>query len=300
MKKKILIIGGTGFFGYHLSKFFKKKKYLVTSLSKNSPLKKRRLRKIKYIYADISKQKELKMLSKKKFHYVINCGGYVDHVNKTLTFKNHYLGCKNLVNFFKNKDLKLFIQIGSSSEYGAMKSPQPEIKLGKAKTIYGKSKLAASKFLMSNQKNIFPFVILRFYQLFGPKQDDNRFIPFVIKSCLEDKKFPCSKCTQFRDFLYVDDAIKAVSSCLENIENVKGKIINIGYGKPINLKKIINYIIKKIGKGSPNYGEIKVRSDEINRLYPNLENAKNLLKWKPTITFKTGINRTIKYFKQNV
>lgn len=299
MKKNILIIGGTGFLGYHLSKFFKKG-YFVTSLSKNRPQRRRRLKKIKYIYADISKQKELKILNKKKFHYVINCGGYVDHVNKQLTYKNHYLGCKNLINLLKNTDLKLFIQIGSSSEYGATRSPQSETTLGKAKTIYGKSKLAASKFLMSSKNNTFPFVILRFYQLFGPNQDSNRFIPFVIKSCLEDKKFPCSKCTQDRDFLYIDDAIKAVSKCLENIKNVKGKIINVGYGKPINLKKIINYITKKIGKGTPNYGEIKLRSDEINKLYPYLNNARVLLKWRPTITFEKGINKTIKYFKQNV
>ena len=79
----------------------------------------------------------------------------------------------------------------------------------------------------------------------------------------------------------------------------KRKIINVGYGKPINLKKIINYITKKIGKGTPNYGEIKFRSDEINKLYPYLNNARVLLKWRPTITFEKGINKTIKYFKQN-
>ena len=66
MKKNILIIGGTGFLGYHLSKFFKKD-YFVTSLSKNRPQRRRRLKKIKYIYADISKQKELKILNKKNF-----------------------------------------------------------------------------------------------------------------------------------------------------------------------------------------------------------------------------------------
>ena len=66
MKEKILIVGGTGFFGYHLSKFFRNY-YQVTSLSKNKPLKKRKLSKIKYTYADISKKKQLLFLKKKKF-----------------------------------------------------------------------------------------------------------------------------------------------------------------------------------------------------------------------------------------
>ena len=66
MKKKILIVGGTGFIGYHLAKKSLKKGLLVTSLSSKKPKQLRRLAKVKYILCDISKKKKSKKKSRKK------------------------------------------------------------------------------------------------------------------------------------------------------------------------------------------------------------------------------------------
>ena len=59
MKKHILIIGGTGFIGYHMADFLIKKNYQVLSISRSKPKRKRKLKKVKYIYVDISKKKLL-------------------------------------------------------------------------------------------------------------------------------------------------------------------------------------------------------------------------------------------------
>ena len=53
-KKSILIAGGTGFLGYHLSKKALKKKYLVSVISTKKPAKHRKLNRVKYILCDIS------------------------------------------------------------------------------------------------------------------------------------------------------------------------------------------------------------------------------------------------------
>jgi len=124
--KKILIIGGTGFIGYHLAKKSLKKGWRVTSLSSNRPKKIRYLSKVKYIRCDITNKKLLKKSTKDTFDYVVNLGGYVDHSNKKKTFKSHYEGCQNLAQIFLEKKISSFIQIGSSLEYGASKSPQKE------------------------------------------------------------------------------------------------------------------------------------------------------------------------------
>ena len=299
MKKKILIVGGTGFLGYHLCKNFLKLKYNVSSLSKFKPKKIRKLSNIKYFYGDISKKKNIKFLKKKTFDYVVNCGGYVDHVNIKKTLNNHFHGCKNLYEIFIKKKIKTFIQIGSSSEYGFTKSPQREIIKGRPSTIYGKSKLKATNFLISKQKkNKFPFIVLRFYQLYGPYQDNNRFISFVINSCIRNKNFPCSEGKQFRDFLYIDDAVNAIKRGLGN-KNAYGKVINVGYGKSIQLRKIIKIIRKKIKKGKPKFGEISLRVDEPRIVYPNLDRSKEYLNWLPQITFKKGILKTINFYKRN-
>ena len=80
-KNKILIIGGTGFIGYHLAKKCLEKKWEVASISTKSPLKKRYIKNIKYIICDISKKNSIKNKIKEDFDFVINLGGYVDHKN---------------------------------------------------------------------------------------------------------------------------------------------------------------------------------------------------------------------------
>tara|TARA_Y100000996_G_scaffold204419_1_gene160333 strand:- start:431 stop:712 length:282 start_codon:yes stop_codon:yes gene_type:complete len=81
-KKNILIIGGTGFVGFHLAKSCLSKNFNVFSFSISKPKNKRHLKGVKYIFGNIRNKKSLKKLNNYKFNYVVNCGGYVDHINK--------------------------------------------------------------------------------------------------------------------------------------------------------------------------------------------------------------------------
>lgn len=303
MKKRILIVGGTGFIGFHLAKKCLKKNFLVTSLSFSEPKKRRYLKKVKYIQCDISNKNNLKRNIKGNFDYVVNLGGYVNHNEKVRTFNTHYKGCKNLADFFKKKNIISFIQIGSSVEYGSKKSPQSETQnysINKLKSTYGKAKFLATKYLLGLfKKEKFPVTILRLYLVYGPNQEPNRLIPSVINSCLLKKKFPCSNGNQYRDFLYIDDLIKAITSCFGN-SNSLGKIMNIGQGKPKKVKDVIKSINSKIGTGVPEYGKIKFRKDEIKTLYPDIRLVKKILKWKSKISLKKGIDLTIKSYKSHL
>ncbi len=300
MKKKILIIGGSGFIGYHLAKRCLDYKWNVTSISSKKPNIIRKLKKVNYTICDISKINKIKKILKSDYNYVVNLGGYVNHKNKLKTYQSHYLGCKNLCDFFVNKNIDKFVQMGSSIENGKQSSPQKETKNIKYKNVpstYGRSKLKATNYLLKlYKKNKFPGIILRLYLAYGPRQDNNRFIPIIINSCLSNKKFDCSEGKQYRDFIYIDDVVNVIMKSLKS--NIVGEIFNIGTGKPKKIKDIIKKINKLINRGVPSYGKIKMRKDEIMKLYPNINKAKTKLNWNPKISFEKGLKKTLIYYKK--
>ena len=302
MKKKILITGGTGFIGYHLAKKCVRMGWEVTSFSKKKPKPIRTLKEVNYLFGDLTKKKDLKVL-KKKFDYIVNAAGVVDHSSNPKVYKAHYLGCKNLANFFLKKKIKLFLQVGSCVEYGPQKSPQKEDykpKINDLKSMYSKGKLAASKYLMElYDKYRFPVIIFRLYLNYGPNQDFNRFLPVIIDGCIRGKKFPCSSGIQYRSFTFVDDLVRAMVIALKKT-HLSGNVFNIGNNKPVKIKRIVQYIKRYVKKGTPLYGKIKFRKDEIKHLYPNISKAKLLLNWQPKVSFSKGLSRTINYYKSNI
>ncbi len=296
MKDKVLVVGGTGFIGYHVLKNLSKKKYFLYSLSKKKPKKKNRLRNIKYIYCDITKFKDLKKKLNCHFDHIINLSGYIDHSKKKENMNCHFHGCKNLVSVFKKKKIKTFIQVGSSLEYGNQSSPQSENKKCKPRGSYGLSKLKASDFLKSVGKIYdFPYIILRPYQIYGPKQKNNRLIPQTIEACLKNKKFDCSLGLQKRDFLYVGDFVELIKKIFKQIK-LRKEIFNVGSGKPVSVKQIIKMIQSIIGLGKPQFGKITMRKDEINSLYPSIKKSKKKFNWTPKIKLKAGIKKTIQSY----
>ncbi len=216
-KKKILITGGTGFIGYHLAKKCRSLSWDVTSLSTKKPKKNRKLKKVKYIECDITQKRKLNKLSL-DYDYVVNLAGYVDHSHKQKTMRSHFNGCKNLSLLFLQTKIKKFIQIGSSTEYGKIKSPQIENNKNSQKTFsaYSSAKLLSTKFLLNLQKKFnFPVTIIRLYLVYGPNQDNNRVIPITIYNAIQNNNFDCSSGTQYRDFIYIDDVIRAIIATLK-------------------------------------------------------------------------------------
>ena len=174
--KKVLITGGSGFIGFHLAKKCMKLNLEVTSISRNNPPKRRRLKKVQYIKCDLTKKSEVKNKLKKQYDYIFNLSGTVNHNNKKKTFLSHYQVVENLTKRYQNSPPKMFVQLSSSAEYGGISKPPEETLNCKPKSFYGRAKFKSTKYLINLfKKNSFPVVIFRLYQAYGPYQDTNRF-----------------------------------------------------------------------------------------------------------------------------
>ena len=296
--KKILVIGGTGFIGFHVIKEALKRKWKVTSISLTKPNRNRRQKKVKYILLNLTNFKKLKKKINDNYDFVINAAGYnkITSLSESL-FDSHFLGLLNLLKVLKTKKLKKFIQIGSSAEYGKATSPQRENAICLPKTSYAMAKFACTNFLQNyHRNNNFPATILRFFLVYGPNQGKNRVLPEVIEACLKNKKFATTLGNQKCDFCFIDDAIKAIFKTLFTSKS-NGEVINIGYGKPLKIKDSINLVCKLIGKGQPLFGKLKYKKGTNMKLYPDIRKAKKIIGWTPKINFFQGIKKTIETYK---
>ena len=144
----------------------------------------------------------------------------------------------------------------------------------------------------------FPGVALRPFLVYGPGQDEKRFIPQVIKGCLSESPFPTSDGNQVRDFCHVNDAVNAVMLAMLS-DDSNGNIFNVGSGVPITIRSVVEKITNIINKGKPLFGEVSFRPGENMYLYANIDSIHKVLKWKPTVNFDTGIRGVIDWYKKN-
>ena len=294
--KKILVIGGTGFIGFNVCKKAIKKNFTVHSISKKKPKRKRRLKKVKYLIADLTKKNSLEKYDL-SYDYVVNSSGRSffpkNKQEKKKLLNNHYHGMLNLISALNKITLKRFVHIGSSMEYGLIPGPQHENNKCKPSNYYGWVKLKCTVFLKKKfLVEGFPSVVLRVFQVYGPNQQLDKIIPFTALNCKKDDFFKISRGNQLRDFLYIDDLIESIFKSLTN-NKVNGKIINVGYGKPISIRNLVEYIRSIYQKGKPQFGVKKIKHSENLVLYPKLTVAKKILKWSAKISLKSGIKKTI-------
>ena len=297
----ILVIGGTGFIGTNLVKKLLELGSKVTSLSLKRKKNKLTHKNLKHIFCDYTKFDLLKKKINKPFEYVVNLGGYIDHskffAKGRLVIDNHFLSTMNLLSSLRKEKLKRYLHIGTCDEYGSNTSPIKENCKEDPITSYALAKLSSINLLiMLNKTENFPATALRLFLVYGPHQKADRLIPQVINGCLKKKNFPVSKGNQLRDFCYVDDVINAIILSLIK-RRALGEVFNVGSGKPVSVKFIINKISKIIKQGKPQFNRIPFRKNENLKLYPSINKIGRILGWKPKTNLNQGLVKTINYYK---
>lgn len=304
MDTKLLVVGG-GFIGMHIVDSAIARGWLVTIIKFTNSETLVSNPKVNVIRIDISILAELKeKLLDVKYDYIVNCGGYIDH---TLFFlggrkviESHFVGVMNLVSVLDRSTLKSFVNLGSSDEYGNIPAPQMEDNFEIPISPYSFGKLASSRFLqMLFLTERFPATTLRPFLIYGPRQDQKRFLPQVIKGCLNNNTFPVSEGMQIRDFLFVKDFVEAIFMVFES-SKARGEIINIASGLPVTIRGVISTIQRKINSGNPLFGEIKYRIGENMNLHASIDKARQILNWMPLTSLEMGLEATIDYYRNEV
>ena len=308
----VLITGGNGFIGSHLVEFLIKKNFNVISFDRynihnslgwleNSPYKK----KIKFIIGDIrdydSVYKALKGC-KSIIHLAALIGIPYSYISPSAYLKTNVEGTYNVLEASKNLNIQNVIITSTSEVYGtAYKHKLSESDLVNAQSPYAASKIAADQLAISyNLSFNLPVKIIRPFNTFGPRQSFRAVIPTVISQILKKKKIKIGNINATRDFIFVEDLCNAFYK-IHQSQKCVGQIINVGSGKEISIKDLINkinFITSNNIKVNVERKRLRPKGSEVNRLRCNNSKIIKLLKWKNKYSLEKGLVETIKWFEK--
>ncbi len=297
----VLVVGGTGFIGSHLVERLRAQGNFCTTLGVQRANKVVQNLGVPHIVCDLTDFDSLQEhVSEQCFDYVVNLGGYINHNSLSDGAKDifdaHLMGVINLVQALNKKSLRCFIQIGSSDEYGNTAKIKEESAREYPATPYGVAKSMATQYLlMLNQSESLPVVILRPFLVFGPGQKEDRFIPGLISSALNNKIFEMSYGNQVRDFCYVDDIVDGIMMTFSSKVAV-GQIINLASGKGMTVKNMVEEFQAFLPNLKIKFGARKERISDSADSVANVNKAKNLLNWTSTTPLRKGLMKTVEYY----
>jgi len=196
--------------------------------------------------------------------------------------------------------LKCFINTGTCEEYGNGPVPFHEHQRETPVSPYSASKVAATYYCqMMFSAFGMPVTTLRPFLTYGPRQDDDMFIPALITHCLKKRDFRMTEGDQTREFNYVSDIIDAYVRTALRYEVCCGQIINIGNGQEYAVFSVAQKIVEKMGYPIRLLrGTVAKRPGEAVRFFSDYRKARDLLRWHPRVSLDSGLDKTIAWYQE--
>lgn len=314
--KNILITGGAGFIGSHLTDALINERVnkivivdtLFLGRIENLQEAKKKFRQIRFYKKDASNYGIMReIIAKEKISIIYNLATKAlpySFVNPNEAYMINVSIANTLLRLIKEKKYRTLIHFSSSEVYGTSQTiSMSENHPLNPNTPYAAGKAAADLQILTWYK-IFnlDIVIIRPFNTYGPRQNEGHYagvIPVTIKRILFNKK-PILEGdgNQTRDFIYVKDVVRAAIDIYKN-KKTRGCVINIATSKERKIKDIINFINRKLYYR----GGILMkpaRAGDVRRHCANIRLSKSIINFKPIIKFDIGLKQTIDWYKKHL
>ena len=297
---RFLIIGGSGFIGRSLSAKITAMGGSVTLVSRTPMQHDHKIGNARFSVADMSLDEEVARVFSEPYDYVVNALGYVDHspfyAGGMEVIDVHFSSVIKQLKYIQRDTLKRYIYIGSADEYGDQKNKSGETCREQPNSPYSFAKVAAGHLLqMLWHSEKFPATIVRIFLTYGPEQGLNRFIPQVITDAVNGLDIRASPGEQVRDFCYIDDIVDGLIAIMES-DNVSGHTLNLASGQPVKVRDVVDIIAGHFD-ANVDFGARPYRPGEVMYQVADITKIKQLTAWKPKVSLKEGIEKTIKWYR---
>lgn len=209
-------------------------------------------------------------------------------------------GTATVLNAARKADVDTAVVASSSSVYGSTdRLPKVESMESQPESPYALSKYYTEKLaLQFSDLYDLDTAALRYFNIFGPRQDPNgeyaAVIPKFISLMLEDERpVIYGDGNQSRDFTYVDNAVQANILAAEG--DVTGEAFNVGSGGRVTINELVDALNHLLDTDlDPIHSD--PRPGDVRHSHADISKSENLLGYEPQVEFEEGLERTIPYY----
>lgn len=323
-EKTWLITGGNGFIGSHLVEFLLKNNQKVVALDHSSLGKKTNIEAVLETLSPQQRQNltlvegdirdfEVCLKATQGVNYILHQAALAS-ISKSLedpltTTQVNVMGTLALLQAARQNQVDRVVYASSSAVYGDTDDlPPQETEVGIGLSPYGLSKYLTELYAQGfGRWYSLPTVGLRYFNVFGPRQNASGPYPSVIPIWMQSllKGGPCyinGDGLTSRDFCYVDNVVQAnIRAALGEEKAVCGHVFNIGFGQTttlLDLYALLKKALKIETDISPEHRP--ERLGDIKHSRANIDKAKNLLGYVPTHSLEEGLALTAAWAQQSI
>jgi UDP-glucose 4-epimerase len=221
-----------------------------------------------------------------------------------LTHAGCATGTLNVLIAARDAGVKRVVYAASSSAYGDIEAEfKVESMAPRPLSPYAVAKLSAEHYCeVFYHVYKLETVSLRYFNVFGPRQDPNSpysaVIPLFMTAMLADRRPTIyGDGTQSRDFTYIDNVVRGnLLACTVDGARVAGQTMNLACGDRISLLELVSALNRLLGKAvEPVFAE--ARSGDVKHSRADIGKAGRLLGYEPTVSFEAGLARTLEWFQ---
>lgn len=295
----VLLTGATGFLGSYIAEELINQNFKVIALKqKTSDIWRCESFKNKIHWIDYDNLNEILNYDIDSFIHTAWVGtSVIDRQNWIMQEKN--IGFLiEILEIVKKTKIRKIIALGSQAEYGQFEGIVNEKYLCNPTTPYGVFKICVSSIIkIFAEENNIDWYWIRLFSIFGPREQEDRLIPIIIKNLLDKKPIEFSPGEQQYDYLYVKDFAKGILNIVKSDKNSSG-IFNFSSGKSIKIKEILLALENRISpvENFLQIGKESYRKDQIMHMQGDSTQFFKLFNFNPQYNIYNGLDETIEYY----
>ena len=233
-------------------------------------------------------------------YHLATHGAYPFQTDPEAILLTNVFGLWNVLNACNEVGYELFVNTGSSSEYGTKLSAMRESDLLEPNSYYAVAK-AGQSLLCQHMSRIHdrPIVTFRLFSVFGPFEEATRLLPKLMHAAISDAPIDMVSPQTCRDFVYIDDIIDAYLM-IDELKAFRGEVFNLGTGVQTPLKELVD-LTGEINNRPvrANWGQMAARMWDANVWVADVSKIRRLTGWRPKVSLRQGLAKCLAWFAEN-